>query len=120
MKVQRGVLESDTAFYEREIKDKDEQLGKLSEEYYINQKEIEELEKEYSSALNDLNQQNENYKHTINFVNKDFDTMTVSNGIEETSKKSETKLEYESYMKVKSENKSLMDKLHDFKRELYF
>jgi type VI protein secretion system component VasK len=120
LKAQRGVLESDIAFYEREIKDKDEQLGKLSEEYYINQKEIEELEKEYSSALNDLNQQNENYKHTINFVNKDFDTMTVSNGIEETSKKSETKLEYESYMKVKSENKSLMDKLHDLRRELYF
>jgi septal ring factor EnvC (AmiA/AmiB activator) len=120
LKAQRGVLESDIAFYEKEIKDKDEQLGRLSEEYFNNQKEIEELEKEYSSAMNDLNQQNENYKHTINFVNKDLDSMTVSNGIEETSKKSETKLEYENYMKVKSENKALMDKLHDLRRELYY
>jgi hypothetical protein len=120
LKAQRGVLERDIATYERETRDKDEQLRRCTEEFLNTEKEIEELEKEYSASMNDFNMQNENFKHTMNFVNKDLDSMNVCNGIEESTKKSETRMEHENYVKIKSENKDLMDKLHDLRRELYF
>jgi hypothetical protein len=120
LKAQKGVLESDIAYYEKETKDKEEQITRLTEEYYNTEKEIEELDMEYKNTLNEYNTQNGIFKNTMNFISKDLNTVTISNGIEETNKKSDTKLECESYLKIKSENKNLMEKLHDFRRELYY
>jgi Mor family transcriptional regulator len=120
LKAQKSVMESDIAYFEKETKEREEQINRLVDEFDKTGKDIEELEKEYKLVLDEYNLQNENYKLTVNSVNQDLDQMTVSNGIEETIKKSDTKIEYESYMKIKGDNKMLMEKMHESRTELYY
>jgi hypothetical protein len=120
LRAQRGVLESDIAYYDKETRDKEEQLKRLIEELINTEKDCMELEYELKSVTDQYNTQNSIQKDTVNFVLKDLDLITLTNGIEETNKKSDTRLEYESYLKVKDENKLLMEKLHDYRRELYY
>lgn len=120
LKAQKSVMENDIAYYEKETKDREEQIFKLTEEFDKTQTDIEDLEKEYKIVMDEYNTQNENYKLTVNSVNKDLSEMTLSNGIEETIKKSDTRIEYESYLKVKGENKKLMEKMHELRTELYY
>lgn len=120
LRAQRGVLESDIAYYDKETKDKEEQLKRLIEDLINTEKDCMELDYELKNVTDQYNTQNSIQKDTVNFVIKDLDLITLNNGIEETNKKSDTRLEYESYLKVKEENKLLMEKLHDYRRELYY
>jgi hypothetical protein len=120
MKGQKTVIESDIAFYEKEIKDKEEGLMKVGADLNLIESEIQELETEYQSSVIDFNEKGEDYKHTVNSVSEDLDSIVVASGVEEMNKKSESKLEYESYVKIKAENKNLMETMSDLRRQLYY
>lgn len=120
LKAQKSVIESDIAYYEKENKDKIEEINKLLEEFMKTQAEIEELEKENKICQQEYNNQDENFKLTVNAVNDDLDSISVVSGVEETNKKSDTRMEYENYIKIKTENKQLMDKMHELRTDLYY
>jgi chromosome segregation ATPase len=120
LKGQKTVLESDIIYYEKETKDKEEQLNKLKEEFKTIHKELFDLEVEYRTSLNEYNEKNENIKHTINSVNDELSTVTLANGIEETNKKSEMRKGYEEYLNVKNQNKDFLEKLYEYRRDLYY
>jgi chromosome segregation ATPase len=120
LKGQKAVLESDITHYEKETTEKAEQVNKMQEEFAQVQKEIEELDVEYKTVHNDFNTKNENLKATVNVVNDELNNMEISNGIEETSKKSELRKEYENYLAMKNVNKLLMEKMYEARRELYY
>jgi hypothetical protein len=120
LKAQKSVIESDIAYFEKENKEKIEELDRLTEEFNKTQIENETLEVEYKSTIDEFNYQNLNFIQTVSAVNQEFDYMIVASGIEETNKKSDTRLEYENWVRIKSENKMLMDKAHELRTDLYY
>lgn len=119
LKGQKNILESDIAFNQKEIKDKEYMLQKMVEELKGHQEDIQGLEKEIGSIMKNYNNKNDDFKNTILSIDKDLEKIKVSNGIEETVKKSELKKEYEKYLAIKSNNKNLMEELYNARRELY-
>lgn len=119
LKAQKSVIESDIVYYEKEAKEKAEQINNLTEEMIRTEAEIADLEREYAVCLDEYNNQCTNFKITVNNVNDDLEAMTITSGVEETNKKSDTRLEYESYLKIKNENKLLMEKMYELRRNLY-
>lgn len=117
---QKSVMESDIMHCEKETKEKEQKLISLANEFETLNGEIEQIEKEYKELLNDYNEKNENLKLTVNSVNNEMSIVTVAEGVEETNKISEMKKEYEKYLVAKNENKLLMEKMHELRRELYY
>lgn len=119
LKGQKNVLESDIAYHQKEIKDKEAMLGTMVEELRGHQTDIEELEKEINSILKVYNNKNDDFKNTILNIDKELENIRITNGVEETMKKSELRSEYERYLMVKNNNKNLMEELYNARRELY-
>jgi len=119
LKGQKNILESDIAFNQKEVKDKGFMLQKMVEELKGHQEEIQALEKEIGSIMKNYNNKNDDFKNTILNIDKDLENVRVSNGIEETVKKSELRKEYERYLSIKNNNKNLMEELYNARRELY-
>ena len=119
LKGQKNVLESDLAFNQKEIQDKENMLEKMVEELKGHQEEIQSLEKEINSIMKNYNSKSEDYKNTVLSIDKDLENVKISNGVEENSKKSELRMEYEKYLEMKSRNKDLMEELYNARRELY-
>lgn len=118
-KGQKNILESDIAYHQKEIKDKEAMLGKMVEELRGNQTDIEELEKEINSILKVYNNKNDDFKNTIVNIDKELENIKITNGVEETMKKSELRSEYERYLHIKNNNKNSMEELYNARRELY-
>jgi hypothetical protein len=119
LKGQKNIIESDISFNQKEIKDKESLLEKMVEELKGHQEEIQSTEKEIASIMKNYNVKNDEFKNTILSIDKDLENIKVSNGIEETVKKSELKKEYEKYLSIKNNNKNLMEELYNARRELY-
>jgi len=119
LKGQKNVLESDIAYHQKEIKEKEILLGKMVEELKGHQTDIDELEKEINNILKVYNNKNDDFKNTILNIDKELENMKITNGVEETMKKSELRNEYERYLQVKNNNKNLMEELYNARRELY-
>jgi hypothetical protein len=119
LKGQKNVLESDIAYNQKEIKDKETMLGKMVEELRGHQTDIEELEKEINSILKLYNNKNDDFKNTILNIDKELENVKITNGVEETMKKSELRSEYERYLQIKNHNKNLMEELYNARRDLY-
>lgn len=120
LKGQKAVIEADIIYNERETRDREELIAKMTEEYDQVNKEISDLEVEYKVCLNEYNERNQNLKSTINSVNDDYTSVSVANGVEETNKKQEMRKEYEAYLAIKNENQLYMDKMHNLRHELYY
>jgi len=119
LKGQKNVLESDITYHQKEIKDKEVLLAKMVDELIGHQSEIEQLEKEINNILKVFNNKNDDFKNTILNIDHELENMKITNGIEETVKKSELRSEYERYLQVKYNNKNLMEELYNARRELY-
>lgn len=119
LKGQKNVLESDIAYHQKEVKDKESMLGKMVEELKGYQKEIEELEKEINTIMKVYNNKNDDFKNTILNIDKELENMKITNGVEENIKKSELRSEYEKYLQIKNNNKNLMEELYNARRDLY-
>jgi hypothetical protein len=119
LKGQKNIIESDIAFNVKEIKDKESMLEKMVEELKGHQDEIQSIEKEIGLIMKNYNNKNDEFKNTVLSIDKDLENIKVSNGIEETVKKSELKQEYEKYLSIKNNNKNLMEELYNARRELY-
>jgi len=119
LKGQKNVLESDIAYHQKEVKDKESMLGKMVDELKGYQKEIEDLEKEINSIMKVYNNKNDDFKNTILNIDKELENIKITNGVEENIKKSELRNEYEKYLHIKNNNKNLMDDLYNARRDLY-
>lgn len=119
LKGQKNIIESDIAFNQKEIKDKEQMLEKMVEELRGHQDEIQSIEKEIGSIQKNYNVKNDEFKNTVLSIDRDLESIKVVNGVEETVKKSELKKEYEKYLSIKNNNKNLMDELYNARRELY-
>jgi hypothetical protein len=119
MKGQKNVIENDIKFYQKEITEKNEQIAFLSQEYDKVCEEIGQLEEEFRSGLTDYNAKNEDYFTTMYNVNENVEALVVINGIEETNKKSQYRLEYEAYSDIKDQKKLLTEIMFDLRKELY-
>jgi hypothetical protein len=117
---QRAVLDSDIAHYEKEVNDKETLILKMNEEYLQLNNEIQELENELKEMMYLYNDKNDAFKQTINSINYELDSITITNGVEENQMKKELKQEYENYLNIKNENKDLVEKLHQLRRDLYY
>jgi hypothetical protein len=120
LKAQRSVLESDIIYLEKEIKQKEEEIVKQKSDYDSIIKEIEEEQKEYKSAEGQYKIDNENQRVTVNVVDKELQLIYVNEGVEDSKKKAEIRQEYETYLKVRNDNKLLEDQMHALRRELFY
>lgn len=119
LKGQKNVLNSDIHHYTKEAKEKEELIEKMIEEFNNIGEELIELEKEYAVTLQEYKIKEEEYKNTILIVNDEMNRAGDNNTMEVSQKKHETKLEYESLMDIKNENKNLLEEHYNLKRELY-
>ncbi len=120
LKAQKSVLESDVIYFEKDIKEKEEEIKKLNEDLESLTKEISEEEKKYKFARGQYKNENENQRVTVNSVDKELDLLLLCEGVEDSKKKADIRLEYENFIKVKNENKFLEDSMHSLRRELFY
>jgi hypothetical protein len=117
---QKTVLESDIGYHEKEANDKEALIVKMNEEYLQINNETQEYEVELKEMMYLFNDKNDAFRQTINSINYELDSITISNGVEETQMKQELKKEYENYLNIKTENKNLVEQLHQLRRDLYY
>ncbi len=117
---QKTVLESDITHYEKDANDKESQIVRMNEEYLQINNEIQELEGELKEMMYLFNDKNDAFRQTINSINYELDSITITNGVEETQMKQVMKKEYEAYLNIKTENKNLVEQLHKLRRDLYY
>ena len=91
----------------------------MIEEFNNIGEELIELEKEYAVTLLDYKMKEEELKNTVLSVNDEVVKAKDNNEMENNVKKQEIRLEYESLMDIKKDNKNLLEEHFNLKRELY-
>lgn len=119
LKGQKNVLNSDIHHYTKEAKEKEDLIEKMIEEFNSIGEELIELEKEYAVTLQEYKMKEEEFKNTVLLINNEINKVSDNNLLEDNLKKQETKLEYESLMEIKQDNKDLLEQYYNLKRELY-
>jgi len=119
IKAQANQMESDVRFLEKEISRKKEAVPAMKQEIEKLELDIEQGEREYKSSFKEYNRKNEDFFYTMLQLDDEMESANAKNILEESKKKSNYRIEYEKYLKIKDENQKLTEVMFNLRRELY-